>query len=396
MAGRTSEPIEVPELPSIELIEGFGTVEEAVAEREVPTGAPWRLGALVVGIVAAGALVVSLIVGGDDGTAAPTTTAVPATTAIATTIPPRTTLPAPASDPALVLPGIRPSARLTALVGTQIYQLDLTTGAAQLDDVGIEFDRLFLVDDVMLGLDGRELVRVQDDGRVLPLAGGIGEVRRGYSPASLVSSTRDGGGVVARILGPDGVFRAGARLPGEAVVYGALEDRLIVGLAGRVLATTGQENETLFDLGTGRVVGLGDGLVALLRCDLDGCRVVTVTVAGAEVLEVPLPEPLKSAATERWNVVGELSPSGDRLLVELRHGNGSVSGAVVVDLVTGEGQHSPELGVDFGAPAWGPESRFVVYPFDTDLFVWDVEALEGQLRSARAVLGVQVSDVALR
>ena len=149
-------------------------------------------------------------------------------------------------------------------------------------------------------------------------------------------------------------------------------------------------------IGPGRVLAIGPDRVARLVCDVRACRVVVTDGIGTPVLEAPLPEPLASAAPDRWNRLGWLSPDGSLLMVELIHGNGSVTGAAVVDLVTGEGQHSPELGTGFGAPAWAPDSRFVLYPFDGDVMVWDVRALEGQLRSARASIRLPLSDLSLR
>ena len=387
---------EQPELPTVELLDGFGTVEEAVAERAISTGPRWRLGAVIVAAVAIVAVVVS-VVGGDDEPAPPTTTPSPTTAAPPTTIPVRTTLAPPqAAETSVTLPGVRPAAGLVGLSDGAVFTLDLATGETATLETPVALDRLFLVGESLLGLDGRELIRIDPDGTVRSLAQGVSQVERGYGPDSVVSVNRDGSGVVARVLGPDGVFRAGARLPGEAVVYGAVADHLVVGVAGRVLATTGQENSTVLDLGSGRVVGLGVDRVARLVCDLESCRIVLTDLAGAIFLEVPLPEILSSVSAQRWSRVGWLSPSGERLMVELTQGNGSVRGAVVVDLVTGVGQHSPELGIDFDTPAWSPDSRFVLYPFDSDVFVWDLDAAPGQLRSARAILGVPITDIYMR
>ena len=383
------------ELPSVVLVEGFGVVNEALAERRLEPGAPWKIGAALVLLVVAIGLIISLLAGDDPVTVAePTTTLAPPTTRA----PVRTTLPTPvASAEGVVLPGVRPQARLIAAVEGDIYQLDLVTGRGAVSAVEPTVDQLFELDGVLVIRSDRELLRLDPDGTVRLLADGVSELVSGHGPASVVSIVRDGDGVVARILGPDGVFRAGARLPGEAIVHGSVQDRLIVGLAGSVVATTGAADpDATIVIGSGRVLALSDTTVTRLVCAVDGCLVVTSSLLGDVLLEVPLPEPLASAAPERWSNLGSLSPDGTRLVIRLQHGNGSVHGAVMVDLVTGVGRHSPELGVNFGVPAWAPDSRFVLYPFDGDVMIWDVEALDGQLPSARASIRLNLTDLTLR
>ena len=84
------------------------------------------------------------------------------------------------------------------------------------------------------------------------------------------------------------------------------------------------------------------------------------------------------------------------MLLRLAHGNGALTGADVVDLETGEERHSPEIGTDLGIPAWAPDSRYVIYPFHGDLMIWDTDSLSGQLRSSRASLRLDLSDIHLQ
>jgi hypothetical protein len=398
VTSRGIEVEEAPELPSVVLIEGFGVVEEAVAERQVRPGYPWKIGAAVAVLLVAVVIALNLL----SGDEAPAEEAVATTTPpVATTAPPpvRTTLPPPAADAEVAqLPGIRPAAQLVGMAEGDLYQLDLTAGDTALTATDVVVDELFDLDGALVVRSGRGLWRLDAaDGSTLPIAEGVSDLVRGYNPASIVSITRDFDGVVARILGPDGVFRAGARLPGEAIVHGAIEDRLVVSLAGSIITTDGTANpEGVVDLGTGRVLGLGTDRIARLACRAEGCTIQTINLFGLLLAEVPTPEILAGAAPERWTDLGWISPDGSKLLIGLRQGNGSISGAVAVDLITGVGVHSPELGVDFGTPAWAPDSRFVLYPFDGDLMVWDVTAVEGQRPSGRAHVGVVLDDVSLR
>lgn len=399
VAVRGVEVGEAPELPPVALIEGFGVVDEAVAERKVQPGYPWKIGAGAVGVLVMIVLLLNLL-SGDDAPAgdAESGTTLP----VATTSPPppvRTTLAPPTVTAEVAgLPGVRPAAQLTGVAGRDLYQLDLASGATSLTVTDSVVDQLFDLDGVLLARSGRSLLRLDPvDGTMLPIAEGVTDLARGYSPASMVTITRDGSGVVARIIGPDGVFRAGARLPGEAVVHGAIDDRLIVTFAGSMITTDGTVSpEGVVELGSGRVLGLGLDRLTRVVCRAEGCTIQTIDLTGLLLAEVPVPEILEGAAPARWSELGRLSPDGLKLLIELRHGNGSIGGAVVVDLVTGVGVHSPELGVDFGTPAWAPDSRFVVYPFDGDLMVWDVTAVEGQLPSARAPIDIVLDDVSLR
>ncbi len=400
MAVQTPEVDEVPELPSIVLVEGFGVVEEAVAERKLDPGTPWKFGGALVVLLAAMALLVSFVVGsGDDSADAELDAAPPAPPVVRETVAPRTTLPAVASPSGITdLPGLRPAANVTAILDGALYRLDLDSGAAETIETEQPLEELFVLDGIVVARAGRDLVRVEpDDGSMRVLANGVGELLAGYAPASIVSVARDSEGIVARVLGPNGVFRAGARLPGEAQVHGSVRDRLVVTLAGSVLVTdgTGTDDGTV-ELGPGRVLAIGANRITRLVCQLDGCLIVSTDPSGTLLGEVVLGEVLASSAPERWSGLGALSPNGTSLLVQLIHGNGSLSGAVVVDLITGEERHSPELGTDFGDPAWAPDSRFVVYPFDGDLMLWDTQSQAGQLRSSRASLRLDLSDIALQ
>jgi hypothetical protein len=396
VVARAGDVEERSELPSVTLIEGFGVIDEAVAERRPDGWSPWKIGALLVAACAVVALAVSLLLGdGDEAVPEPTTTVPPPSTSAA---PPRTTLPPPVASDVAQLPGVRPSATLIALAEGELYELDLLTGQARRAEQDVQLDRLFDLDGDLVALAGRELVRLDpEQASVLPILEGVMDVAPGHGPASIVSIGRDGNGVVARVLGADGVFRAGARLPGEAIVHGAVGDRLVVELAGAVVITDGTDDEGgVVALGTGRVLALGADRVVWLSCEVSGCVIVVSDAAGTVVGSVPVPDVLAAAAPDRWTELGLLSPDGRRIAIRLTHGNGSVRGVVVVDLETGAGVHSPELGIELGRPAWSPDSRFVLYPFDGDLMVWDVTAADGQLPSGRAILRIPLSDVLLR
>ena len=91
-----------------------------------------------------------------------------------------------------------------------------------------------------------------------------------------------------------------------------------------------------------------------------------------------------------------MSPDGNRIALRLRHGTGMPTGVVVVDLDEKWGHHSPEIGVDLGSMAWAPDSRFLLYTFDDDVMVWDVEAGPGELPSGRAHIGEPLGYLILR
>jgi len=391
---------EIPELSSIVLVEGFGVVDETVAERRLAPGPPWKFGALLVVLLAVVALVVSFVVGSDDEAAEPEPEPAPPTLPqVRETIPPRTTLPTVASETGITdLPGLRPAAAVTALLDGDLYRLDLESGESSTLETERPMEELFVLDGVLVARAGRDLVRVEpEDGSMRLLAEGVSTLLPGYAPASIVSVSRDSAGIVARVLGPDGVFRAGARLPGEALVHGSVEDRLVVSMAGSVVLTdgTGTEEGTI-DLGPGRVLAIGPTRIARLVCDLSGCLIVSTDPAGEPLGEIPLGEVLGASAPERWSQLGWMSPSGTSMLLRLAHGNGALTGAVVVDLETGEERHSPEIGTDLGIPAWAPDSRYVIYPFHGDLMIWDTDSLSGQLRSSRASLRLDLSDINLQ
>lgn len=390
---------------TVELLEGFEADQSALAEVDPRRARVLGYGAAVAAVAVLAGLVAAWF--GDRVESASPEAVVPTTTSPTpaaddspvTTLPPAVPRPEQGQGRGVAdLPGARPAAVLTALTADgDLFRLDVISGWWDVVDVGTSLSQLFDLDGVLLARSGRRLLRVDPDGgTVVEVAAGSTEMLRAHGPAAVVMVERDDNGVVARILGPDGVFRGGSRLPGEAVVHGAVNDRLVATLAGQVVLVGDDEAEVL---GTGRVVGLGPSTVVRVECDLavdPSCRLVSTDLGGGIRHVIAVPELLDGVSPQRWDQVGELSPDGRRLVLPLVHGNGSIRGLVAVDLVTGEAWHSPELGVDLGEAAWAPDGNFVVYPFERDLMVWALDSPSRVVTSGRVIVRQQLSEVTLR
>ncbi|HCB36915.1 MAG TPA: hypothetical protein DEP66_01500 [Acidimicrobiaceae bacterium] len=335
-----------------------------------------------------------------------------------------------------------------------IYQLDLLTGSASLVELPDIVDDLVEVDGRIVVRVGRNLMRVDPaTGQTVAIADGVQYMVRAYAPPGLVAVSRHPSGVVARVIGTDGVFRSAATLPGAAVVHGALGDHVIATVAGRIVGADGRGGN--LRIGTGRVLGVGDRLVVYQRCEVQGCRIVATafTAIGlsdtrpqrcAEICDrvpgafganldpdvrtqlcedvcaafplvvddidernIALPELLHGFATENWPGPGTVSPDGRRIALRVTQGGGvtirgaverpgmPVAGAVVIDLDQGWAQYSPEQGVDLGEPAWSDDGRYLAYPFGDDVMIWDVEAPLGEVRSGRATIGLPLTHLLL-
>ncbi|WP_419931424.1 hypothetical protein [Candidatus Poriferisodalis sp.] len=457
------EPPQGPDAPQgLEILPesgaDFASVQETVVERR-PSGAP-RL--TVFAALAAALAVAALVVAwvrSDDGpdaslAATTTTTELPATTTTtAPPKPPRTTLPPPTALDAAVgeLPPVRPAAEMIATLAGDptgnvrgyLYQLDLLTGAAQYVPLpGLPHTLVDLGGSIVVGI-GRDVMRVDtSSGDTVVIAEDVTEVLPAYSPPGIVAIVRGTEHLFARVVGPDGVFRSAVQMPNEAVVHGALGDHVVVSMAGRVMALDGRNSP--LQLGTGRVLAVGDSHVVRLQCEDYGCQITDISFSAtvgpdrrdewceeiceeasgsfgerddqAELAEdcsslcegypiaigaiserrVDLPAELRAASPDRWSDQGLMSPDANRVAVRLLHGNGTPAGVVVVDLAEDWGRHSPEIGIDLGHMAWSPDSRFLLYTLDHDVMVWDVEAAEGQLPSGRAHVGEPLEHILLR
>lgn len=396
----------------------------------------------------------------DASAAATTTTEPPVTTTTAAPeLPPRTTLPPPTAldGPVRDLPPVRPEAEMIATLPGDptgnvrgfLYRLDLLSGEATYVPLGGLPHTLLDLDGAIAVAIGRDVMRVElETGDTVVIAEDTQEILPAYSPPGIVAVVRSTEHLFARVIGPDGVFRSAVQLPNEARVHGALGDHVVVSMAGRVMAADGR-NQAL-QLGAGRVLAVGDSHVVRLQCEEYGCQItdtsfsasvgedrrdewcegICAEAAGqfsdpddaadaadqaerAEECEticegypivtgtiseriIELPADLAAASSERWSTQGVMSPDGNRIAIRLLHGNLTPAGVVVVDLDEGWGRHSPEIGVDLGAMAWAPDSRFLLYTLDNDVMVWDVEAGPGQLPSGRAHVGEPLEHIILR
>ncbi len=399
---------------------GFSGAQESVIERR-PSSLPPRLTvllALVLALVVA-AVTVSWLRGDDPEpdeaeAAAAATTEPPATTApealepaTRTTLPPPTALDEGVAD----LPPVRPAAELiatlrgdpTSNVEGFLFRLDLLSGAATYVALAGEAHTLVNLDGTVVVGIGRDVLRVEPEtGDTVVIAEDAEEILPAYGPAGVVAVVRSAENLFARVLGLDGVFRSAVYLPNEARVHGAIGDHVLVSMAGRVMAVDGR-NQAL-QLGNGRVLAVGDRQVVRLQCEQNGCQITdtsfsaTLGEGGGEVAEriVEVPAELAAAPPDRWNEQGLISPDRNRLAIRLLHGDTTPAGVVVVDLNDGWGRHSPEIGVDLGRMAWAPDSRFLLYTFENDVMVWDVEAVSGQIPSGRASVGEPLEHIVLR
>lgn len=458
-----TEPPEGPESPQgLEILpEGgadFASVQETVVERR-PSSAP-RLAvfASLAAALAVAALVVAWVRsdGEPDAALAPTTTTTepPATTTTTAPAQPlRTTLPPPTALDAAVgeLPPARPAAEMIATLAGDptgdirgfLYQLDLLTGEARFVPLpGLPHTLVDLDGALVVGIR-RDVLRVDiDSGDTVVIAEDVAEVLPAYSPPGIVGVVRGTEHLFARVVGPDGVFRSAVQMPNEAIVHGALGDHVVVSMAGSVMALDGRN--AALQLGTGRVLAVGDGHVVRLQCEEYGCQITDISFSAtvgpdrrddwceeicaeasgrfgerddqAELAQdcstfcegypistgviserrVELPAELQAASPDRWSEQGLMSPDGNRIALRLLHGNGTPAGVVVVDLAEDWGRHSPEIGVDLGDMAWAPDSRYLLYTLDNDVMVWDVEAAEGELPSGRAHVGEPLGQLILR
>ncbi len=392
--------------PGVELLEGFGDDGSAVAERD-----PHRARVLGYGL---GLIALVVVIGmvaawfgdrADGGSAeevsAPAETDVPQESGApsATTMP--AAVPRPDEGPGrgvADLPGARPGGELTGLTAEgDVFRLDLVSGWWEVVDMGPPLAELFDLDGVLMGRAGRRLVRVDPErGTSVEVASGSTDVLRAHGPSAVVMVERDENGVVARVLGADGVFRGGSRLPGEAVVHGAVNDRIVVTMAGQVVLVGADESVVL---GTGRVLALGDNTVVRVDCALGveaQCQLLSTDLGGGIRHVIAVPALLAGASPGRWSDPGLVSPDGQWLAVPMSHGNGSVRGLVAVDLATGQAHHSPEMGLDLGKPAWSPDSAFLMYPFERDLMVWEVAAASQSVSSGRAIVRQELTEISLR
>ena len=438
----------------------FAGVQESVIERQPSSAPPRLvvMVVLIAALALAAVAVAWVRSGGDEPDAAiaatTTTTEPPATTTtVAPERTPRTTLPPPTvlDGPIGDLPPARPAAELLATLAGDptgnvrgfLFRLDLVSGSAQYVPLPrLPHTLVELGGAVVVGI-GRDVMRVDlQSGNLVVIADDVTEVLPAYSPPGIVAVVRSSEHLFARVVGPDGVFRSAVQMPNEAVVHGALGDHVVVSMAGSVMALDGR-NQAL-QLGAGRVLAVGDGHVVQLQCEEYGCQITDTSfsasvgddrrddwcddicaeasgrfgerdnqaemeancatlcedypiVTGAITeRRVELPAELLAASPDRWSEQGLMSPDGNRIALRLLHGNGAPAGVVVVDLEEDWGRHSPEIGVDLGAMAWAPDSRYLLYTLDNDVMVWDVEAAEGELPSGRAHVGEPLEQLVLR
>ena len=438
----------------------FAGVQESVIERQPSSTPPRLVAMVVlVAALAVAGLIVAWVRGGggepDAVDAGATTTTEPqaTTTTAAPTRPPRTTVPPPTAldTPVGALPPARPAAELIATLAGDptgnirgfLYQLDLLTGAARYVPLpGLPHTLVDLDGAIVVGI-GRDVMRVDpQSGDTVVIAEDVTETLPAYSPPGIVAVVRGSEQLFARVIGPDGVFRSGVQMPNEATVHGALGDHVVVSLAGRVMALDGRNSA--LQLGAGRLLAVGDGHVVRLQCEEYGCQISDTAfsasvgadrrdewctdicaeasgrfgerddqaemasdcetfcegypiVTGAiDERRVELPAELLAASPDRWSEQGLMSPDGNRIALRLLHGGGLQSGVVVIDLDEAWGRHSPEIGIDLKQMAWGPDSRFLLYTFDDDVMVWDVEAGPGELPSGRAHVGEPLEHLILR
>ncbi len=436
----------------------FSSLQETVIERRPSSSMP-RLAVFAILAVALiiAALFVAWVRNDDEPEAAApattTTTEPAATTTTTAPRPPRTTLPPPAALEGSIgaLPPVRPAAEIVGTlagdpssnVAGELFQLNLVTGAARAISLPGPPHTLFGLDGAIAVGIGREVVRVDpDSGNTVLIAEGVSEVLPAYGPSGIVAVARGSEHLFARVVGTDGVFRSAVQIPNEAVVHGALGDHVVVSMAGRIMALDGRNNS--LNLGAGRVLAVGDSRVVILQCEEYGCQITDTSFSatvGAERRDdwcdeicaeaskrfgprddqadmiqdcatvcdsyplatgaisrrrVELPAELRAAPAQRWSEQGLISPDGNRVALRLAYGTSVQSGVVVVDLSEDWSRHSPEIGIDLGHMAWAPDSRFLLYTFEDDVMVWDVEAAEGESPSGRAHIGEPLGPIILR
>ncbi|WP_419841701.1 hypothetical protein [Candidatus Poriferisodalis sp.] len=440
----------------------IASVQETVIERRPSSMPRLAVYAMLAAALAVAALVVAWVRSDDPPVASSaatttTTTSEPsATTATTMPRPPRTTLPQPIALDGSVgdLPPARPAAELIGTLAEHpsgdaagaLYQLDLLTGAVRYVPLpGLPHSLMDLDGTIVAGI-GRQVLRVDTrSGDVVVIADDVSEVLPAYNPPGIVAVVRGAEYLLARVVGPDGVFRSAVQMPNEAVVHGALGDHVVVSMAGSVMALDGR-NDAL-QLGAGRVLAVGDNHVVRLQCEEYGCQITDTSFSATVSLDrrgdwcsevcaeasgsfgaaggqagqaeraqdcaticasypiatgaiserrVELPATLLGATADRWSEQGQMSPDGNRIALRLMHGGGASFGIVVIDLSQDWSRHSPEIGVGLGHLAWGPNSRFLLYTFDDDVMVWDVEAAQGERPSGRAHLSEPLGRIVLR
>ena len=397
----------VPNTNDVVFLSGVGHSTENLLERKAPVRP--RILVLFVAIVVGLIVVVVSIFGGsddvlegEDALSGPTEEAA-ATPELDPEVPTRETLPFVDSELAVGvvagdLPGARPAARLVALSLTDVVTVDLETGSADRQVTGSDRSAATLlgVGDQMLVFDRGRVTRLDPStGTELELASGVTSISTAYEPAGVVTVTRDQLGLAVRIIGTDGILRAGIRASSEAVVHGAVDDRLVISAGGLVRAVPNQGEP--IEVGSGRVVAVGEDLIVRVTCEtVASCVMSSGGVADPERWSVALPEIVAGVVPELWNEPGQVSPDGTRVALHLAQAAGTTQGVLVIDLETGDWVHSPEVSAGLGSFAWALDSRFIAYSLDGDVMFWNTRSGEGVLPSARMRMSSPISSVWLQ